>query len=119
MLDDHSVVRASKSHAEPVEARSCALSGRNREKSSFDGSLDQAPRQARGAPREGPQDDLSPRTIAQSLIGFSTSRNRSILVAHRLQGIAGNLPVHLKDLANNLTMPFGNRLYWHSGRSRL
>jgi hypothetical protein len=37
MLDDHSATRASKSHAEPVEAGYCALSGRIREKSSFDG----------------------------------------------------------------------------------
>jgi len=37
MLDDHFVIRASKSHAEPVEAGFCALSGRIREKSSFDG----------------------------------------------------------------------------------
>ena len=40
MLDDHSVIRASKSHAEPVEAGFCALSVRISEKSSFDGSLD-------------------------------------------------------------------------------
>ena len=37
MLDDHSAIQASKSHAELVEADFRALSGRIREKSSFDG----------------------------------------------------------------------------------
>jgi hypothetical protein len=68
MLDDHSVIPASKSHAEPVEAGFCALSGRIREKSSFD----QAPRQARGAP----QDDFPLFAIGQPLTGLSITNNQ-------------------------------------------
>jgi hypothetical protein len=37
MVDDHSAARASKIHAEPVEAGFCALSGMKRTRSSFDG----------------------------------------------------------------------------------